>query len=514
MWDQNSIQDLEARRNAAYAAGGAERVAKQHAQGKLTARERLIALFDTDTFVEVNTLVKSRATAFGMDKKRLVGDGVVCGYGKVAGRLVFASSQDFTVSGGSLGEAQAQKICRVMDMAYEMRAPFVSINDSGGARIEEGIDSLCGYGDIFFRNTRASGVIPQIAVILGPCAGGACYSPAICDFIFMTEGKGQMYITGPAVIKSVTGEDITVEELGGAAVHTRESGVAQFAYPDEASCFAGVKALLSYLPQAAGEPLPHYVSSREEMSRTLQEVIPDNMKKAYDVREVISKFVDTDSFFEVHKNFAQNICVGFARLDGDPIGIEANQPKVMGGSLDVNASDKAARFIRFCDAFSIPLLTLVDVPAFLPGRSQETAGIIRHGAKLLYAYSEATVPRVSLIMRKAYGGAYIAMDSKQIGADFVFAYPIAQIAVMGASGAAGIVFRKEISGAEDPEAKKAEKIAEYEREFMNPYIAAERGFVDEVIFPEETRRRIASAFATLKTKKVDAPRKKHGNIPL
>lgn len=514
MWEPKKLDDLRARRETALAGGGEERVSKQHAGGKLTARERLDLLFDPDSFVEVDALVSARETRFGMDKKRVPGDGVVVGYGKIGGRIAFASSQDFTVIGGSLGEYHAQKICRVMDMAVEMRAPFISINDSGGARIEEGIDSLSGYADIFYRNTRASGVIPQIAVICGPCAGGACYSPAICDFIFMTEGKGQMYITGPAVIKAVTGEEVTVEELGGAQMHTGTSGVAHFAYPDDAAALSGVRALLSYLPQSSGAALPKYIASREERSRDLQEIIPDNAKKAYDILEVVRKFADTDSFFEVQKNFAPNIVVGFFRLDGEVYALVANQPKVMGGSLDYNAADKAARFIRFCDAFGIPILTLVDVPAFLPGKGQEACGIIRHGAKMLYAYAEATVPRVSLILRKAYGGAYIAMNSKGIGADMVFAYPIAEIAVMGAEGATGIVFRREIEAAEDKEAARAAKIEEYTTLFMNPYIAAERGFVDEVILPEETRGKISRAFAMLKTKQKEGPERKHGNIPL
>ena len=514
MWQKETLNDLSARRAKARVGGGEERAAKQHAQGKLCARERLALLFDPDTFTEVDALVSARSTDFGMEKKRVPGDGVVVGYGKVGGRLVFAASQDFTVIGGSLGEYHAKKICHVMDMAVEMRAPFVSINDSGGARIEEGIDSLSGYADIFYRNTRASGVIPQIAVILGPCAGGACYSPAICDFIFMTEGKGQMYITGPAVIKAVTGEEVTVEELGGAQMHNCVSGVAQFSYPDDAACLAGVRTLLSYLPQSAGAPLPRYIASREERSRDLQELIPDNPKKAYDMLEVIAKFADTDSFFEVQSGFAKNLIVGFFRMDGEVFALVANQPKVMGGSLDFNAADKAARFIRFCDAFGIPILTLVDVPAFLPGKNQEASGIIRHGAKMLYAYSEATVPRVTLILRKAYGGAYIAMNSKGIGADMVFAYPIAEIAVMGAEGAANIVFRREIEASPDRDAARAEKIREYSDKFMNPYVAAQRGFVDEVISPEETRSKISRAFSMLKTKQKDGPRRKHGIIPL
>lgn len=513
MW-QNSIDRLHKRRETVAEAGGQARIDKQHAQGKLTARERMEALFDDDTFVEINDMVESQATNFGMAAKKKPGDGVVTGYGKIHGRLAFAASQDFTVGGGSLGEAHAQRICRVMDKAMEMKAPFISVNDSGGARIEEGIDSLSGYADLFYRNTIASGVIPQISVILGPCAGGACYSPAITDYIFMTEKNSQMYITGPAVVQSVTGEKITAAELGGAAVHTGVSGVAHFVYPDDLSCLNGVRQLLGYLPQN-NEDVPMNVPGRKvDRCASLVDVVSSNSKRAYDVHQVIQAFVDENSFFEVQPGFAGNIVVGFARLEGNTIGIVANQCAVMAGSLEINAADKAARFIRFCDCFNIPLVTLVDVPAFLPGRQQEHGGIIRHGAKMLYAYSEATVPKVSVIMRKAYGGAYIAMNSKGTGADVVYAWPIAEIAVMGASGAVAIIGKKEIDSAEDPAAKRQELIDGYNEKFMNPYVAASRGYVDEVILPDETREKVVAALDMLKTKKKSNPWKKHGNIPL
>lgn len=512
-WHQKSEQ-LKAKRQEVLAGGGEDRIARQHQSGKLTARERIEALFDDGSFVEMNDMISSRATDFGMDRKKRSGDGVVTGYGRIHGRIAFVASQDFTVSGGSLGEAHAMKICRAMDKALEMRVPFISINDSGGARIEEGIDSLAGYAGIFYRNTVASGVIPQISVILGPCAGGACYSPAITDFIFMNETSSQMYITGPAVVKSVTGEIISSEDLGGAAVHSTVSGVSHFVYPDDLSCLNGVRRLLGYLPQNNEETPAIIEGHRVDRSVVLSEIVPSDQKKAYDVRNVIDAFVDMDSFFEVQADYAKNLVVGFARLSGSVIGIVANQSQYIAGSLEINASDKGARFIRFCDCFNIPLLTLVDVPAFLPGSMQEHGGIIRHGAKMLFAYAEATVPKISLIMRKAYGGAYIAMNSKGTGADIVYAWPIAEIAVMGAAGAVTIIGKKEIAKAEDPTRKKEELLNEYNNKFMNPYIAAEHGYVDEVILPEETRERITRAFQMLKSKKQARPMKKHGNIPL
>ena len=512
MWE-DAIQDLNQRRERAVN-GNAERIAKQHASGKMTARERLDVLFDKGTFVEVNDFVESRAVDFGMEKKRTPGDGVVTGYGKINGRTVFASSQDFTVNGGALGETHAKRICRIMDMAYDMKAPYVSINDSGGARIEEGIDALNGYGEIFARNTRASGVIPQISVIMGPCAGGACYSAALCDFIFMVYEKSFMFITGPAVIKTVTQEEVTTEALGGAKMHSEVSGVAHFAYSDDSSCLRDVRRLLSYLPQNADEKPPVEDGVLVDDCTRLMQLVPDNRKRGYDVKEVIFSMIDDGSFMEVQPEYAKNAVVGFARLNGECIGVIANQPIYLGGTLDFNASDKIARFVRFCDCFHIPLLTFVDVPAFLPGTAQEFNGIIRHGAKILYAYSEARVPKVTVILRKAYGGAYIAMCSKGLGADFVFAWPIAEIAVMGAEGAVNIVAKKIIQAAPDPEAERKAQIEAYEQKFLNPYIAAAHGYIDQVILPEETRMKIAAAFEMLKSKNVPGTPKRHGNIPL
>lgn len=514
MWNSAYFDEINRRRNDAAIGGGKDQIARQHSRGKLTACERVEALFDDNSFVEVNDFVTSRATDFNMDKKKWPRDGVVTGYGTIHGRVAFAASQDFTIGGGSLGEAQAMKICRIMDKALDMKAPMIFINDSGGARIEEGIDGLAGYAEIFYRNTIASGVIPQISVILGPCAGGACYSPAITDYIFMTRKNSQMYITGPDVVRSVTGEKITAINLGGAQVHSSVSGVAHFVYETELECINGVRMLLGYLPQN-NEEKPLVVPGKTiDRSAELTSIVPDNPKQGYDVKNVIVAFIDEGSFFEVQPYFAQNIVVGFARLEGKTIGIVANQSRYMAGSLEINASDKASRFIRFCDCFNIPILTLVDVPAFLPGSQQEHGGIIRHGAKLLYAYSEATVPKVSLIMRKAYGGAYIAMNSKGTGADIVYAWPIAELAVMGAAGAVSIIGRKAIKTAENPSEKKRELLEEYNKKFMNPYIAAEHGYVDEIILPSETRQRIVSAFKMLETKKKALPYKKHGNIPL
>ena len=512
MWE-DAINDLNQRRERAVN-GNAERIAKQHTAGKMTARERLDVLFDQGTFVEVNDFVESRAVDFGMEKKRTPGDGVVTGYGKINGRTVFASSQDFTVNGGSLGEMHAKRICRIMDMAYDMKAPYISINDSGGARIEEGIDALNGYGEIFARNTRASGVIPQISVIMGPCAGGACYSAALCDFIFMVYEKSFMFITGPAVIKTVTQEDVTTEALGGAKMHSEVSGVAHFAYSDDATCLRDVRRLLSYLPQNADGKPPVTDGVKVDECNRLTQIVPDNRKRGYDVKEVLFSMIDEGAFMEVQPEYAQNAVVGFARRNGDAIGVVANQPIYLGGTLDFNASDKIARFVRFCDCFHIPLLTFVDVPAFLPGTAQEFNGIIRHGAKILYAYSEARVPKVTVILRKAYGGAYIAMCSKGLGADFVFAWPIAEIAVMGAEGAVNIVAKKTIQAAANPESERQAQIDAYEQKFLNPYIAAAHGYIDQVILPEETRSKVAAAFGMLKSKNVPCTPKRHGNIPL
>lgn len=513
MWDEK-LNELDELRNKAVVGGGQARIDKQHERGKLTARERINILFDEGTFVEVNTLMTTRTTNFGMDKKKTPGDGVVTGYGRVNGRVVFASSQDFTVGGGSLGEYHAQKIKKVMDMAIAEKAPFVEINDSGGARIEEGIDSLNGYAGMFRRHVQMSGVAPQIAVIMGPCAGGACYSPALCDFIFMTQENGQMYITGPKVIKEVTGEVVTTKELGGADVHMNQSGVAHFVYPDDESCLLGVRKLLSYLPENYLEKPPLAEPAKKYYHKRLRDIVSPNMKMSYDMHEIIDEMADLDSFIEIQSGFAKNIIIGLMKMEGKTVGVVANQPNFLAGSLDFNSGDKAGRFIRFCDCFNIPILTLVDVPAFLPGKNQETNGIIRHGAKILYAYSEATVPTVTVLLRKAFGGAYIGMDSKGLGADFVFSWPIAEIAVMGAEGAVGIIGKKQIDAADDPDAKREELIREYEDRFMNPYIAAERGYIDEVIRPEETRDRIINAFDMLEQKSKDIPKKKHGNIPL
>lgn len=513
MWDEK-LADLDARREAAHMGGGQARIDKQHERGKLTARERLDILFDEGTFVEINTLMTTRTTNFGMDKKKTPGDGVVTGYGRVNGSVVFASSQDFTVGGGALGEYHALKIANVMDMAMNAKAPFIEINDSGGARIEEGIDSLNGYAGMFRRHTQMSGVAPQIAVIMGPCAGGACYAPALCDFIFMTRQNGQMYITGPKVIKEVTGEVVTTAELGGADVHMNQSGVAHFVYDDDTSCLMGVRKLLEYLPENYLEKPPVAAPAKKYYHKRLRDIVSPNMKISYNMYEVIDELADLDSFIEVQSGFARNIIVGFIKMEGKTVGVVANQPDYIAGSLDYNAGDKAGRFIRFCDCFNIPILTLVDVPAFLPGKEQEHSGIIRHGAKILYAYSESTVPTVTVILRKAFGGAYIGMDSKGMGADFVFSWPVAEIAVMGAEGAVGIIGKRQIDAAEDPEAKRKELIREYEDKFMNPYIAAERGYIDEVIRPEETRSRVLDAFAMLEQKQKSIPDKKHGNIPL
>ena len=516
MWDPKYRDELNNRRSSAKAGGGEKRIEAQHKKGKLTARERLDILFDKDTFVEINTLVEAQDSRFGMDRKRIPGDGVIIGYGEVNGRVVYASAQDFTVIGGTLGEYHSKKICHIMDMALKMKAPYVSINDSGGARIEEGISSLDGYSGIFYRNTKASGVIPQISVILGPCAGGACYSPAITDFIFMSQKTANMFITGPAVVEAVLSEKVSAEELGGAQVHASRSGVVHFTYGSDQATLLGVRQLLSYLPENRDEKPPMQIGKARDESVRIEEIVPDNTRKAYDVKEVINTFVDENSFLEIQAEFAKNIVIGLARMDGEVLGIVANNPKgSMAGSLDIDASEKAARFVRFCDCFNIPILTLVDVPGFIPGTKQEHGGIIRRGAKLLYAYAEATVPKVTLIMRKAFGGAYIAMNSKGMGADIVFAWPIAQTAVMGADGAVAIMNGKQIAATKDPAAEKAKLVEAYENEFMTPYIAAERGYIDEVILPEETRSKIRSAFEALKLKDRNAVGyRAHGNIPL
>lgn len=512
----SKLDDLQQRRSVIEQGGGAGKIKTQHDNGKKTARERLSLLFDEGSFVEIDAFVTHRCTEFGMADTKAPGEGVVTGYGTVDGRLVYAYAQDFTVIGGSLGEMHAAKICKVMDMAMKMGAPLVGINDSGGARIQEGIDALKGFGDIFYRNTMASGVIPQISMILGPCAGGAVYSPAICDFTFMVDKTSQMFITGPSVVKSVTGEDVTFDELGGAKTHAEKSGVAAVACATEEECFAKVKALLALLPSNNLEISPIYECDDDlnRLSEKLTTIIPEEANRSYDIRDIITEVVDHGEFTEVFASFAQNLVTGFARMNGATVGIVANQPKVMAGSLDCNSSDKGARFVRFCDSFNIPLITFTDVPGYLPGVDQEHSGIIRHGAKLLYAFSEATVPKINVIVRKAYGGAYIAMNSKHLGADMVFAWPAAEIAVMGPSGAANIIFRKEIAGSADPIAARQEKIEEYVEKFANPYVAASRGYVDDVIEPDSTRPRLISALEMLASKRETRPSKKHGNIPL
>ncbi len=511
----DKIKTLQEKVALAKLGGGEQRIEKQHAKKKLTARERIAYLLDEGSFEEIGILVTHRTTDFGMEKEIYYGDGVVTGYGTVNGRLVYVFAQDFTVFGGALSETHAEKICKIMDLAVKVGAPMIGLNDSGGARIQEGVRSLGGYADIFYRNVQASGVIPQISAIMGPCAGGAVYSPAMTDFTMMVEDTSYMFVTGPNVVKTVTNEEVTSEELGGASTHSTKSGVAHVTSANDIECLEDVKKLLSYLPQSNAEfpeALPFTLG--EETREELSTIVPDNPNKPYDMHDVIQGIIDEDSFYEIHKDYAENIIVGFARLGGKSIGIIANQPLFLAGVLDVNSSKKAARFTRFCDCFNIPLLVLEDVPGFLPGTDQEWNGIIVHGAKLLYALSEATVPRVTVITRKAYGGAYDVMNSKHIGADLNFAWPTAEIAVMGAKGASEIIFRKEIQAADDPEAKLAEKEAEYADKFANPYRAAQRGFIDEVILPKDTRRKLIKAFSMLENKEVDQPKRKHGNIPL
>ena len=499
----------------AHLGGGQARIDKQHQKGKLTARERVHLFLDEGSFEEIGILVTHRTKDFGMEDQIFYGDGVITGYGTVDGRLVYIFAQDFTVFGGSLSETHAEKICKVMDMAMKTGAPVIGLNDSGGARIQEGVRSLGGYADIFYKNVMASGVVPQISAIMGPCAGGAVYSPAMTDFTIMVENSSYMFVTGPNVVKTVTNETVTSEELGGASTHSSKSGVTHLTAANDLDCLNQVRRLLSYMPQNCEEKpskLPYELG--DEIREQLDTVIPDSANKPYDMHEVIKGITDEDSFYEIHKNYAENIIVGFARLGGRSIGIVANQPMVLAGCLDVDSSKKAARFTRFCDCFNIPLLVLIDVPGFLPGTDQEWNGIITNGAKLLYALSEATVPRISVITRKAYGGAYDVMNSKHIGADMNYAWPSAEIAVMGAKGASEIIFRREISAADDPAAKLKEKEDEYAKLFANPYSAAQRGFIDEVILPRNTRRKLIKAFSMLENKAVSIPKKKHGNIPL
>ena len=510
------IRVLKEKIEAAKLGGGEKRIQTQHGKGKLTARERLELLLDDGSFEEMGMFVTHRSTQFNLDKQKFLGDGVVTGYGTVNGRAIYVFSQDFTVFGGSLSETHAEKICRIMDMAMQSGIPLIGLNDSGGARIQEGVVSLGGYADIFHRNVMASGVIPQISAVMGPCAGGAVYSPAITDFIMMVEESSYMFVTGPNVVKTVTHEEVSSEELGGANTHATKSGVTHFTAKNEVECIQQIKSLLSYVPQNCEETAPHYPYTSEctEERNALKDIIPENPNQPYEMREVINHLIDEGSFFEVHKDFAENMVVGFARLAGRSIGIVANQPAYLAGVLDINGSIKGARFTRFCDAFNIPILVLEDVPGFLPGTDQEWNGIIKNGAKLLYALSEATVPKITVITRKAYGGAYDVMNSKHIGADFNYAWPSAEIAVMGAKGAAEIIFKKEIREAEDKEAKLQEKVDEYTEAFANPYKAAARGFVDEIIEPQQTRIKLIKAFKILEGKVVKLPRKKHGNIPL
>jgi propionyl-CoA carboxylase beta chain len=511
----DKIALLKHKSEQALLGGGAKRIEGQHKKGKLTARERLQLLLDEGSFEEIGKFVTHRSHDFGMQKELYIGDGVVTGYGTIHGRLVYVFSQDFTVFGGSLSETHAEKIVKIMDLAMQNGAPVIGLNDSGGARIQEGVVSLGGYADIFYRNVKASGVIPQISAIMGPCAGGAVYSPAITDFIMMVEHTSYMFVTGPNVVKTVTHENVTSEELGGAHTHASKSGVTHFACVNEVACIENIKKLLSYMPQNCEEDAPIYpYEAADENRAKLNDIIPTHPNQPYDIKEVIEETTDAGSFLEVHREYAENIVVGFARLAGRSIGIVANQPASLAGVLDINSSKKGARFVRFCDAFNIPLLVIVDVPGFLPGTDQEWNGIITNGAKLLYALSEATVPKVTVVTRKAYGGAYDVMNSKHIGADLNYAWPTAEIAVMGAKGAAEIIFKKEITDAADHEAKLKEKELEYVDKFANPYGAAARGFIDEVIMPAETRTKLIKAYKMLENKVVNMPKRKHGNIPL
>ncbi|MCX7890682.1 MAG: acyl-CoA carboxylase subunit beta [Rhodobacteraceae bacterium] len=509
---QEILDELEARRAAARAGGGERRVAAQHAKGKLTARERIELLLDEGSFEEFDMFVTHRCTDFGMEADRPAGDGVVTGWGTVNGRLVYVFSQDFTVMGGSVSETHAGKICKIMDMAMQNGAPVIGINDSGGARIQEGVASLAAYGEIFQRNIMASGVVPQISLIMGPCAGGAVYSPAMTDFIFMVKDSSYMFVTGPDVVKTVTNEVVSAEELGGAATHTRRSGVADGAFANDVEALSEIRRLIDFLPASNRErpPVRPFFDDPGRIEPSLDTLVPDNPNQPYDMKELITKIADEGDFFEIQRDFARNIVTGFIRLEGATVGVVANQPMVLAGCLDIDASRKAARFVRFCDAFGIPILTLVDVPGFLPGTAQEYDGIIKHGAKLLFAYGEATVPKVTVLTRKTYGGAYVVMASKHLRGDFNYAWPTAEVAVMGAKGAVEILYRAELG---DP-ARIAQRTKDYEDRFANPFVAAERGFIDEVIMPHSTRRRVTRAFASLRTKHQEMPWKKHDNIPL
>ncbi len=513
---ETRLEELARREQEARAGGGDERIKKQHDAGKLTARERLDLLLDPNTFEELDRFVVHGCRDFGMEERRIAGDGVVCGHGRIEGRLVYAFAQDFTVFGGSVSAANAEKICKIMDLAMKMGAPLIGLNDSGGARIQEGVASLAGYADIFLRNTLASGVVPQISAIMGPCAGGAVYSPAITDFVIMVEDSSYMFLTGPEVIRTVMHEEVTAQELGGAEMHTARSGVAHFATADDRSCVALIRELLSYLPSNNREDPPRLepTDDPERVDKNLDDLIPEDPNKPYDIVDLIHGVVDHGQFLQVHERFARNIVVGFARLHGMAVGIVANQPDHLAGTLDIDASIKAARFVRCCDAFNVPLVVFEDVPGFLPGTEQEFGGIIKHGAKLLYAFAEATVPKLTVITRKAYGGAYCVMASKHLRTDVNFAYPTAEIAVMGAEGAVNVLFRRELAAADDPEALRAEKVASFRDKFANPYIAAERGWIDAIIRPRDTRRKLIKSLLALDTKVDRNPPKKHGNIPL
>jgi propionyl-CoA carboxylase beta chain len=516
MSDSSKSEQLRKLREQAMLGGGPKRIEAQHQRGRLTARERLDLLLDKGSYHETDMFVTHRTHDFGLDEKKYLGDSVVTGWGTIEGRLVYVFSQDFTVFGGSLGEAHAEKVCKIMDMAIKNGAPIIGLNDSGGARIQEGVVSLGAYADIFLRNTLASGVIPQISAIMGPCAGGAVYSPALTDYIFMVRNSSYMFVTGPNVVKTVTHEEVDFEELGGADVHASKSGVCHYVADSEGDCLYMIRTLLSYLPQNNLED-PPYLDTGDDRLRTeeaLDHIVPDDPSKPYEMRDVIRMVVDNGAFFEIHKNYAPNIVVGFARLGGHSIGIVANQPSVLAGVLDINSSDKGARFVRFCDSFNIPVITFVDVPGFLPGTGQEHGGIIRHGAKLLYSYCEATVPKITVITRKAYGGAYDVMSSKHIRGDLNLAWPSAELAVMGPEGAVNIIFRKELAESEDPSKRRAELVAEYRKKFANPYIAASRGYIDDVIEPRHTRSRLINALEMLSNKRDSNPAKKHGNIPL
>ncbi|MCH8558804.1 MAG: acyl-CoA carboxylase subunit beta [Balneolia bacterium] len=516
MEENKKFEKLKSLRQESRLGGGKERIEKQHASGKLTAFERIDLLLDKGSFEEIGALVRHRCSDFGLDKQSYPGDGVVTGYGKIHGRPVYVFSQDFTVFGGSLSETHAEKICKIMDLALKNGVPVIGLNDSGGARIQEGVASLGGYAEVFWRNSMASGVVPQISAIMGPCAGGAVYSPAITDFIFMVQDTSFMFVTGPNVVKTVTHEEVTSEALGGASAHSTKSGVAHFSTDNDADCLNRIRTLMSYLPQNCEEKAPRQPAKDPDpaFAGKLDTIVPDNPNKPYDIKDVIKGVVDADSFYEVHENYADNIVVGFARLEGRSVGVVANQPLSLAGCLDNDASVKAARFVRFCDAFNIPLVVFEDVPGFLPGTDQEWGGIIKHGAKLLYAFCEATVPKMTVITRKAYGGAYDVMNSKHIRADYNVAWPSAEIAVMGTKGAVEIIFRREIKKAADPESTQKRLEAEYEETFANPYRAAARGYIDDVIFPHETRKKLIRAFEVVQTKVDSVPRKKHDNLPL